>query len=167
MCMVRRVSQLRLHLRLGVCPSFLVWFRSGPVCIESQPLQMRRWWWSWLQTSTTPHCFSARLSFFVYIYIYKHPVLEQGKTLTEGISSIFRCEIQEVAPANQTKERAKTKSSWISTIFVNSGVFLRKTRHDSHWTFVLECPCEKFMNWPFFGMVCRGHSWEIPLSFEP
>ena len=33
-----------------------------------------------------------------------------------------------VAPANQTKERAKTKSSWISPIFVNSGVFfLRKT----------------------------------------
>ena len=28
-----------------------------------------------------------------------------------------------VAPANQTKERAKTKSSWISPIFVNSGVF--------------------------------------------
>ena len=28
-----------------------------------------------------------------------------------------------VAPANQTKERAKTKSSWISSIFVNSGVF--------------------------------------------
>ena len=22
-----------------------------------------------------------------------------------------------------------------------------------------ECPCEMFMNWPFFGLVCRGHSW--------
>ena len=32
-----------------------------------------------------------------------------------------------VAPANQTKERAETKSSWISPIFVNSCVFLRKT----------------------------------------
>ena len=31
------------------------------------------------------------------------------------------------APANQTKETAKTKSSWISPIFVNSGVFLRNT----------------------------------------
>ena len=30
---------------------------------------------------------------------------------------------QESPPANQTKERAKTKSSWISPIFVNSGVF--------------------------------------------
>ena len=30
---------------------------------------------------------------------------------------------QRVAPANQTKERAKTKSSWISPFFVNSGVF--------------------------------------------
>ena len=28
-----------------------------------------------------------------------------------------------VGPANQTKERAKTKSSWISPIFVDSGVF--------------------------------------------
>ena len=28
-----------------------------------------------------------------------------------------------VAPANQTKERAKTKSAWISPIFVNPGVF--------------------------------------------
>ena len=28
-----------------------------------------------------------------------------------------------VAPANQTKERAKTRSSWISPIFMNSGVF--------------------------------------------
>ena len=28
-----------------------------------------------------------------------------------------------VAPANQTKERAKTKSSWISPTFANSGVF--------------------------------------------
>ena len=27
-------------------------------------------------------------------------------------------------------------------------------------TFVPECPCEKFMNWPFFGLVCRGHSWQ-------
>ena len=26
-------------------------------------------------------------------------------------------------------------------------------------TFVPECPCEKFMNWPSFGLVCRGHSW--------
>ena len=56
-----------------------------------------------------------------------------------------------VAPANQTKERAKTKSSWISPIFVNSGVFFFpwENKHDSHWTFVLECPCGKFMNWPF------------------
>ena len=64
-----------------------------------------------------------------------------------------------VAPANQTKERAKTKSSWISPIFVNSGVFPWENKRDSHWTFVPECPCEKFMNWPFFGLVCRGDSW--------
>ena len=25
-------------------------------------------------------------------------------------------------------------------------------------TFVPECPLEKFMNWPFFGLVCRGDS---------
>ena len=45
-----------------------------------------------------------------------------------------------VAPANQTKEKAKPKSSWISPIFVNSGVFPWENKHDSHWTFVPECP---------------------------
>ena len=37
-----------------------------------------------------------------------------------------------VAPANQTKERAKTKSSWISPIFVNSGVFPWENKHETH-----------------------------------
>ena len=64
-----------------------------------------------------------------------------------------------VAPANQTKERAKTKSSGISPIFVNSGVFPWENKRDSHRTFVPVCPREKFMNWPFFGLVCRGDSW--------
>ena len=62
-----------------------------------------------------------------------------------------------LAPANQTKERAKTKSSWISPIFVNSGVFPWENKHDSHRSFV---PRDKFMNWPFFGLVCRCDSWE-------
>ena len=42
---------------------------------------------------------------------------------------------------------------------MNYGVFPWENKHDSHWTFVPECPCEKFMNWPFFGLVCRGDSW--------
>ena len=63
-----------------------------------------------------------------------------------------------VAPANQTKERAKTRSSRISPIFVNSGVFPCENKADSHRTLVPECPWEKFMNWPFFGLVCRGDS---------
>ena len=72
-----------------------------------------------------------------------------GKKITQFIRS---------RPANQTKKRAKTKSSWISPIFVNSGVFPEENKYDSHWTFVPECPCERFMNWPFFGLVCWGHS---------
>ena len=36
--------------------------------------------------------------------------------------------------------------------------FLRKTSTIHIRTFVPECPCEKFMNWPFFGLVCRGDS---------
>ena len=44
-----------------------------------------------------------------------------------------------VAPANQTKERAKTKSSWISPNFVNSGVFPWENKGD-----------EKFMNFAHF-----------------
>ena len=39
------------------------------------------------------------------------------------ISLALTWEESGVAPANQTKERAKKKSSWISPIFVNSGVF--------------------------------------------
>ena len=68
-----------------------------------------------------------------------------------------------VAPANQTKERGKTKSSWISPPFFCEFwcFFLGKTSTKlTYWTFVPECPCEKFMNWPFFGLVCRGHSWD-------
>ena len=30
--------------------------------------------------------------------------------------------------------------------FMNSGVFPQENKHDSHRTFVPECPCEKFMN---------------------
>ena len=56
-------------------------------------------------------------------------------------------------------KRAKTKSSSISPIFVNSGVFPWENKHDSHRTFVPECPREKFMNWSCFGLVCRGDSW--------
>ena len=37
--------------------------------------------------------------------------------------------------------------------------FRGKHKNNLHWTFVLECPCEKFMNWPFFALVCRGYSW--------
>ena len=35
---------------------------------------------------------------------------------------------------------------------------LGKQARNSHGSFVPECPCEKFMNRPFFGLVCRGHS---------
>ena len=38
-------------------------------------------------------------------------------------------------------------------------VFSLGNKHDSHWTFVPECPCEKFMNWPFFAWFAPGHSW--------
>ena len=66
-----------------------------------------------------------------------------------------------VTPANQTKERGKTKSlyEFRPLLCEFAGVFPEENKHDSHWTFVPECPCEKFMNWPFFGLVCRGHSW--------
>ena len=38
-------------------------------------------------------------------------------------------------PVNQTKARAKTKSSWISPISVNSGVFPCENKRDSHIEF--------------------------------
>ena len=36
---------------------------------------------------------------------------------------------------------------------MNSGIFPWENKHDSHRTFVSECPREKFMNWPFFSLV--------------
>ena len=75
-----------------------------------------------------------------------------------------------VAPANQTKERAKTKSSWISPIFCEFWCFsIGKQARFTSRTFVPGCPCEKFMNWPLFGLVCRGHSWypSINGTFRP
>ena len=38
---------------------------------------------------------------------------------------------------------------------------LGKQARFTNWTFVPECPCEKFMNWPFFGLFCQGHSWPL------
>ena len=43
-------------------------------------------------------------------------------------------------------------------MFVNSGVFPWENKRDSYRTFVPVCPREKFMNCPFFGLVCRGDS---------
>ena len=49
-------------------------------------------------------------------------------------SQCFRVFESGVDPTNQTEERAKTKSSWISPIFVNSGVFLwKKARFTSNF----------------------------------
>ena len=64
-----------------------------------------------------------------------------------------------VGPASQTKERAKTKSSWICP-FLWIRFSLGKQARFTYQTFVPECPCEKFMKWPFPGLVCRGHSWK-------
>ena len=53
--------------------------------------------------------------------VFQEPTLEPSLAVKSG-----------VAPANQTKERGKTKSSRISPIFVNSGVFPWENKHDSH-----------------------------------
>ena len=61
----------------------------------------------------------------------------------------------------QTKPKKGPKRKFIN--FAHScefRCFSLGNKHDSFWTFVPECPREKFMNWPFFGLVCRGHSWQ-------
>ena len=70
-------------------------------------------------------------------------------------------------PGKPNQRKGKAKSSWISPIFVNSGVFSWESKHDSHQTFVPVCPREKFMNWPLFGLVCRGDSWTKQLHLGP
>ena len=72
------------------------------------------------------------------------------------------CPSEGVEPLGKPKKGPKRKVHMsFAPIFVNSGVFPWENKHDSHWTFVPECPCEKFMNWPFFGLVCWGHSWSF------
>ena len=47
-------------------------------------------------------------------------------------------------------------------LFCEFGCFSKgKQARFTSRTFVPECPCEKFMNWPFFGLVCRGRSWVL------
>ena len=64
-----------------------------------------------------------------------------------------------VAPANQTKERAKTKSSYeFHPFFCEFWCFSLGNKHDSHIELL-------FRNAPakgsWSGLVCRGHSWLV------
>ena len=66
---------------------------------------------------------ARELTFQLYLQLWARraqmtPVAGESFPILVGLSG--------VAPANQTKEWAKTKSSWISPIFVNSGVSLGK-----------------------------------------
>ena len=69
-------------------------------------------------------------------------------------------------PANQTKERAKTKSSRISPFFVNSGVFLRKTSTIHIELLFRNAPAKS--SWTDFSLVWfagstpekKGRTWE-------
>ena len=67
---------------------------------------------------------------------------------------------QESPRQTKPKKGSKRKVHEFSPIFCEFWCFfLGKNKRDSHRTFVPECPREKFMNWPFFGLVCRGDSW--------
>ena len=68
---------------------------------------------------------------------------------------------------NQRKGQNE-KFIWISPIFcVNSGVLPRENKHFCHISnFCSGMPPKRFMNWPFFGLVCRGDSWISWLSLS-
>ena len=73
-------------------------------------------------------------------------------------------ECQESPRQTKPKKGPKRKVHEFRPFFVNSGVVPWENKRDSHRSCVPVCPREKFMNWPFFGLVCRGHSWECSKS---
>ena len=96
----------------------------------------------------------------IHIYIYIHPP-DFGH---EGGPN-DPCSRSRPGKPNQRKGQ---NEKFMNFIFVNSSVFPWENKCDSHRTFVPECPWRKFMNWPFFGLVCRGDFWMITelINFE-
>ena len=73
-----------------------------------------------------------------------------------------------VAPANQTKERGTTKSSWISPIFVWILVFFLGKTSTIHIELLFRNAPAKVHEPTFlwFGLVCRGLSWIKAQNFR-
>ena len=63
-------------------------------------------------------------------------------------------------PGKPNQKKGQNEKFMNFAHFCEFWCFPWENKHDSPWTCVPECPPEKFMNWPFFGLVCRGHSWE-------
>ena len=72
----------------------------------------------------------------------------------------IRYSYSQESPRQTKPKKGPNESSWISAIFLWILVLFLRKKSTIHIGFSFpECPCEKFMNWPFFGLVRRGHSW--------
>ena len=79
--------------------------------------------WRAPQQESSPHPWQAippSLEWWQFTSFYEGTWVSEN-TVKQGLWTIHP--LTGVAPANQTKDRAKTESSWISPTFVNSGVF--------------------------------------------
>ena len=99
---------------------------------------------------------------------YQNAWFSEIKKLGALLNQRFRREAQLLRIARirsrPGKGRAKTKSSWISPIFVNSGVG-NQPRCTSNFCSNLP-PGKVHELWPFFGLVCWGYSWKKSLPFD-
>ena len=77
-----------------------------------------------------------------------------------GISQIFRFGALIRGRPGKTKQKGtETKSHEFHPFLWIQVFFPWENKHNSHRVLVQICPCGKFMNWPFFGLVCRKDSW--------
>ena len=70
-------------------------------------------------------------------------------------------------PGKPNQKESQNKKFMNFTFFVNSGVSPWENKHNSHRILVQICPREKFMNWPFFGVVCQNDSWSLRNEIAP
>ena len=87
----------------------------------------------------------------VHVAIVSVPQSENSGVFEDSKNSNFQESPRQTKPKKGPKR--KVHEFWCFS--------LGKQARFTYRTFVPECPCEKFMNWPFFGLVCRGHSWDL------
>ena len=78
------------------------------------------------------HRFPAEILWALILVIFDRSITREYSGRINLVMMLVTIVFQESPRQTKPKERAKTKSSRISPIFVNSGVFPWENKHDSH-----------------------------------